>query len=454
MWLLVLLFIVLQPGLFITIPPGGKKLFASGKKSWASILVHALIFVVLARYVVGESEGFQTVILSPPGICPEGTYLFSATNTNTTCVTCPGGKYRATPGATSASQCLSCPTGQSSNASHTGCTSQYAGPNAYSCNPGWFSPLKNVCEMCVPGNYCQGGNPAVMTPCPANTYNVNNNSRFPNQCLPCPAGRYSHAGATFCKCPEGQRSVWINGVIGCANCPAGQTSSPSGSNCVTCPPGQTSISGGACTTPISCPPGKYMSGGACVNCPVGTYSSTTGATSIAMCLYCPAGTYSPNTGATSISACISTGSGRYSGSGAGSQTQCPAGFRCPTSNTSPIQCTAGTYSGAGELTCRDCPRGQTSAAGATSASSCFGSSSGRITTNATAVPIGPTGAQRARVGNKVSIRINNQTRIFTIDSISYSTNPGGQFAYILKSKRTECCPNGVPATSATFVSNS
>jgi hypothetical protein len=36
MWLLVLLFIALQPGLFITIPPVGKKLFASGNKSWAT----------------------------------------------------------------------------------------------------------------------------------------------------------------------------------------------------------------------------------------------------------------------------------------------------------------------------------------------------------------------------------------------------------------------------------
>ena len=198
-----------------------------------------------------------------------------------------------------------------------------------------------------------------------------------------------------------------------------------------------------------------MSGGACVNCPVGTYSSATGATSIATCLYCPAGTYSTSTGQTSVAACISTGTGYFSGSGAGSRTQCPAGFRCPTSNTSPIQCTAGTYSGAGELTCTDCPRGQTSAAGATSASSCFGSSSGIITRNTTAVPIGATGSQTARVGNRVSTVVGGATKRFKITSIEYKTNPSGQMVYTLKSTLLECCGvTGVPARSVTFVSNS
>jgi hypothetical protein len=59
MLLLVILFIVLQPGLFITIPPIGKNIFMTGKKSWLSILVHAIIFVALATYLLGVNEGFQ-----------------------------------------------------------------------------------------------------------------------------------------------------------------------------------------------------------------------------------------------------------------------------------------------------------------------------------------------------------------------------------------------------------
>ena len=112
MWLLVILFIVLQPGLFITIPPVGKKLFASGKKSWASILVHALIFVVLARYVFVVSEGFQP---TPPATSPcaateyvvWGSYNATYNSWSSSCYTCPAGYY--CNGSTSVA--TSCPLG-------------------------------------------------------------------------------------------------------------------------------------------------------------------------------------------------------------------------------------------------------------------------------------------------------------------------------------------------------
>ena len=71
--------------------------------------------------------------------------------------------------------------------------------------------------------------------------------------------------------------------------------------------------------------------------------------------------------------------------------------------------------------------------------------------NTTAVPIG--GGITARVGNRVSVVQGGRTRTFKITSISY-TNASGNMVYTLKSSILECCGiTGVPATSATFVSN-
>ena len=367
---------------------------------------------MLARYVV-VSEGFQRIRQCPRGTsrtgqggcqliqCLPGRYF-----NGDTCPECPpntaGGGGRVTG-------CNPCPEGRPPNATKTECVAQ-------SCQAGKILS-GGACVNCLAGQTSTGGTSTT--------------------CTNCPAGQTSTAGG------------------GCTNCPANTFSATAGAaSCTACPAGQTSTAGASSCSIAGCPAGKYMSGGACVNCPAGTYSPNTGATSIATCLYCPAGTYSPNTGVTSLSACIATGTGYFSGSGAGSRTECPAGFRCPTSNTSPIQCTEGTYSPARQLTCKDCPRGQTSAAGATSASSCFGSSSGRITTNATAVPIGATGAQTARVGNRVSTVVGGATKRFKITSIDYNTNPSGQMVYTLKSSLLECCGvTGVPARSTTFVSN-
>jgi hypothetical protein len=61
LWLATLLFIVLSPGLLLTIPAVGKKMFMSGKTSIQSILVHALIFFVILyaiKYYYNYSEGF------------------------------------------------------------------------------------------------------------------------------------------------------------------------------------------------------------------------------------------------------------------------------------------------------------------------------------------------------------------------------------------------------------
>lgn len=47
MWFIPILFVLLSPGLFLTIPPAGKKVFMSGQTSVPAILVHALLFTVV-----------------------------------------------------------------------------------------------------------------------------------------------------------------------------------------------------------------------------------------------------------------------------------------------------------------------------------------------------------------------------------------------------------------------
>jgi hypothetical protein len=55
----VVLFIVLSPGLLLTLPPVGRKVFMSGQTSYAAIFVHALVFYFVLSYrdsipVVGD----------------------------------------------------------------------------------------------------------------------------------------------------------------------------------------------------------------------------------------------------------------------------------------------------------------------------------------------------------------------------------------------------------------
>ena len=56
----VLLFILLSPGLLLTLPPVNKKVFFSLKTSFLAVLVHALIFTGILYYL-GSTEGFQTI---------------------------------------------------------------------------------------------------------------------------------------------------------------------------------------------------------------------------------------------------------------------------------------------------------------------------------------------------------------------------------------------------------
>jgi Protein of unknown function (DUF3339) len=62
----VVLFILLSPGILVTLPPGEKGFFFSGETSLSAVVVHALIFAVML-FSIGlfinrffkKSEGFQ-----------------------------------------------------------------------------------------------------------------------------------------------------------------------------------------------------------------------------------------------------------------------------------------------------------------------------------------------------------------------------------------------------------
>ena len=54
----VLLFILLSPGLLLTLPPVGKKVFMSGQTSIQAVLVHALVFAA-ALYVLKKNDLYE-----------------------------------------------------------------------------------------------------------------------------------------------------------------------------------------------------------------------------------------------------------------------------------------------------------------------------------------------------------------------------------------------------------
>ena len=63
----ILFFVLLSPGLLVTIPPGEKGWFLSKETSVLAVFLHAAFFA-LALYITGwKSEGFQEESGSEPG---------------------------------------------------------------------------------------------------------------------------------------------------------------------------------------------------------------------------------------------------------------------------------------------------------------------------------------------------------------------------------------------------
>ena len=56
-----LLFVVLSPGVLLTLPPKGKGIWMSGQTSLIAVAVHAVVFALAFNYLRGSGifEGFQ-----------------------------------------------------------------------------------------------------------------------------------------------------------------------------------------------------------------------------------------------------------------------------------------------------------------------------------------------------------------------------------------------------------
>jgi hypothetical protein len=73
--LLAILFFVLSPGVFLTLPAGSKGIWMSGQTSIAAALVHAIVFVIvlsLVKNYLTSSEGYFAVKKSTNSACRQG----------------------------------------------------------------------------------------------------------------------------------------------------------------------------------------------------------------------------------------------------------------------------------------------------------------------------------------------------------------------------------------------
>ncbi len=86
-----LLFVLLSPGLLITLPPIGKEIFMSMKTSVAAILVHSVVFYIVLWYFTQKGEGFENAPTCKDDKKPAGcscityTQCLSARCENQTC---------------------------------------------------------------------------------------------------------------------------------------------------------------------------------------------------------------------------------------------------------------------------------------------------------------------------------------------------------------------------------
>jgi len=55
----VILFVLLSPGVLLTLPPVGKKIFMSGQTSLIAVAVHAVVFYIALGYLKPMYEGFE-----------------------------------------------------------------------------------------------------------------------------------------------------------------------------------------------------------------------------------------------------------------------------------------------------------------------------------------------------------------------------------------------------------
>ena len=170
-FILALFFLLLSPGVILTLPPVGKRIFMSGKTSVMAVFVHTIIFAVLIGFLP-KSESFQQ-----QRVCPDGMTMFG-----NSCVACPAGSYCLQ----GHSMAIQCPDGTVSTGGATRCTV---------CSPGTYSKGGAIlCEKCPGGYYCPDNGTSTPIECPSGFYCAEA-AAFP---VRCPIGQASYPGSTSC----------------------------------------------------------------------------------------------------------------------------------------------------------------------------------------------------------------------------------------------------------------
>ena len=239
-------------------------------------------------------------------------------------------------------------------------------PTQYPCAPGSYTNSTDLfapeqCTPCPRGKYCVGGQAAPtadcgtgyycplnsydphQVPCSAGTYNPSFGKSVQSDCLPCTPGNYCPVGSsTMYNCPPGSYTPF-NGTTG-----AGPTTDVSARLCIQCPAGFYCAAGS--TAPVECSAGSYSAAGAsgCLSCEAGRYcpQKATTADQKERLFLCPAGLL--------CTAGMSTiPSAEYNA--------CPTGSYCPLGTTAAVACLPGTYNpvtGRGSVTeCLLCTKG-------------------------------------------------------------------------------------------------
>ena len=354
-----------------------------------------------------------------------------------TCVSCPAGKYK--PGSGSAA-CTDCGAGTYSTA--TGATLV---STCIRCSPDTFqaAPGQSACGTCADNEMpatstCVAHNPTSQVLCPAG-YTANRLS--PGTCTACPAGKYKDfigsfpgtendlllsgvrnltfldgrwmyigqhvskpmymhssgdfnlkwanffweirsltsgmqvvAGGSSQSFPNNSASIWYEIIFGfpdiestyfkftmysdCTNCPAGTFSTSTGATSIAactgvCPIHSTSVTGATASTQhCQCNFGySGPNGGPCTACVAGRYKSRWGSAS---CDQCSLGKYSTDTGVILERSCTPCPAGKmaHTGGGATACIDCVAGkFQSATTSTVCSNCAAGKFSDTGYTVC-------------------------------------------------------------------------------------------------------
>ncbi len=68
---LAVLFFLLSPGVLLTLPPVGKKIWMSGQTSMTSVVVHAVVFAIVCYLIQKYSNIMENFIVPTGGSCKE-----------------------------------------------------------------------------------------------------------------------------------------------------------------------------------------------------------------------------------------------------------------------------------------------------------------------------------------------------------------------------------------------